>query len=39
MTLQAKCLQKPEKESELKKHNYKVKTHANQGGSHTWTKK
>ena len=33
MTLKAKCLQKPEKESELNIHNYKVKTRASQGGS------
>ena len=39
VTLKAKCLQKPEKESELNIHNYKVKTHANQGGSHSCTMK
>ena len=39
VTLTAKCLQKPEKESELNIHNYKVKTHASQGGSHSCTMK
>ena len=39
VTLKAKCLQKPEKESELNIHNYKVKTHASQGGSHSCTMK
>ena len=39
VTLKAKCLQKPEKESELNIHNYKVKTHSNQGGSHSCTMK
>lgn len=39
MNLKAKCLQKPEKESQLNIHNYKVKTHASQGGSHSCTMK
>lgn len=39
VTLKAKCLQKPEKESELNIHNYKVKTHASQGGLHSCTMK
>ena len=39
VTLKAKCLQKPEKESELNIYNYKIKTHASQGGSHSCTMK
>ena len=39
LTLKAKCLQKPAKESQLNIHNYKVKTHASQGGSHSCTMK
>ena len=39
VTLKAKCLQKPEKESQLNMHNYKVKTHSSQGGSHSCTMK
>ena len=39
VTLKANCLQKPEKESELNIHNYKVKTHTSQGGSHSCTMK
>lgn len=39
VTLKAKCLQQPEKESQLNIHNYKVKTHASQGGSHSCTMK
>ena len=39
VTLKAKCLQKPEKESQLNIHNYKVKTRASQGGSHSCTMK
>lgn len=39
VTLKAKCLQKPEKDSELNIYNYKVKTHTSQGGSHGCTMK
>lgn len=39
VTLKATCLKNPEKESQLNIHNYKVKTHASQGGSHSCTMK